>query len=185
MRIKDAQLVPCKLFIEYGDRTFDALEVEYAVDPSQNISRRMALEIEQNSTQTIQFIFKNGMLPVQGPFLCIPYDVSRPISQAFVYETKIFPRTMDLEIFYENPGGRSLHVLGKYRDTAAQTRLHQAVEKNSILPLFFIRKASLPLKNGVFEWTPEFKDNILIVRLWNNKMLRATAGTDEPDLPSS
>jgi len=179
MRIKDAQLVPCTLLLEYGDRTFDALEVEYAVDPSQNIARRMALEIEQSPARTVPFLYKNGMLPVQGPFLCIPHDVGRFIAQSFLYESKIYPRTRELEIFYDNPHGTDLHVLGRYRDTADASRLHQAIEKHSILPLFTIRKAVVPLKSGVFAWSPDLKDNILLVRLWNNKMLRSTESADE------
>ncbi len=180
MRFNDAQIVPCKLFIEYGDRTFDALDVEYGVDPHQNISRRMATEIEQSSTRTIQFIHRDGILPVQGSFLCIPFDVSRPMSQSFLYETKMFPRTIDLEILQERPDGPSLHIAGKYRDTLARPRLQQSIEKNSILPLFFIDQAVIPLKNGAFHWTPELKDNILVVRLWNNKLLKTRESSEEP-----
>lgn len=179
MRIKDAQIVPCKLLLEYGDRTFDVLEVEYAVDPSQNIARRMALEIEHSPARTVFFLYKNGMLPVQGPFLCIPYVVGRFITQSFLYESKVYPRTRELEICYDNPKGADLHVLGRYRDTADASRLQQAIERHSILPLFPIRKAVAPLKSGVFEWTPELKDNILLVRLWNNKIIRSTESADE------
>lgn len=179
MRIKDAQIVPCKLLLECGDRTFDALEVEYAVDPSQNISRRMAFEIEQSPARTVRFLYKNGWLPVQGPFLCIPLDSNRFLAPSFSYETKMFPRIRELEIFSENPNGADLQILGRYRDTADETRLEQAVERHSLLPLFSIRKAIVPLKKGVFEWTPDLKDHILIVRLWNNKMLRSTESPEK------
>jgi len=185
MRIKDAQIVPCKLFLEYGGRTFEALDVEYSLDPHQNISRRMAMDIEQSATRTIQFYYRDGILPVQGPFLCVPFDVSRPIAQSFLYETKMFPRTMDLEILQEYPGEPSLHVLGKYRDTAARTRLQQAIERNTPLPLFFIEKAVIPLKNGVFQWTPDLRDNILMVRLWNNKLLKTKESVEEPGIPKT
>ncbi len=50
------------------------------------------------------------------------------------------------------------------------------------MPLFFIQKAVIPLRTGVFEWTPELKDHILVLRLWANKMLRSSASKEEPVL---
>lgn len=174
MRIKDAQLVPCRLFIEFGDRTFDALEVEYALDSGQNIPRRMALEIEQSPTRTVRFLHKAGTLPVQGSFLCLPYDSGFSVAQSLAYEKKLFPRAMNLDVRYENPAGPGLFVRGRYCDTAARGRLQQVIDRNSILPLFSVETAEIPLKSGFFRWTPDLKDHILILRLWHNKMLRST-----------
>jgi hypothetical protein len=67
-----------------------------------------------------------------------------------------------------------LRILGRYCDTAARGRLQQAIDKNSILPLFLVEKADIPLGGGSFVWTPDLKDHVLILRLWNNKILRST-----------
>ena len=172
MRFMDAQQIPCKIFVEAGSGIFDQLDVEYRVDPRQNLSRKMALEIEQNPMRTIFFYYGGGIMPVQGSFICLPFDASRPFNQAYLYESKMYPKTMSLEILQDSPAGPGLHIVGKYRDAVAKTRLQQIIDKNSALPVFFIQKVVIPLRSGTFEWTPELKDNILILRLWNNKVLR-------------
>jgi hypothetical protein len=172
MRFMDAERTPCKLFLEAGNGMFDQLDVEYKVDPRQNLSRKMAMEIEQNPMRTVFFHYSEGLLPVQGPFICLPFDASRPFNQAYVYESKMYPKTMSLEILQDSPTGAGLYIAAKYRDTLAKTRLQQIIDRNSALPIFFVQKVVIPLRSGIFEWTPELKDNILILRLWNNKILR-------------
>ncbi|HEX9902975.1 MAG TPA: hypothetical protein VGB72_08945 [Acidobacteriota bacterium] len=172
MRFMDAERTPCKLFLEVGPGTFDQLDVEYKVDPQQNLSRKMAMEIEQNPMRTVFFHYGGGLLPVQGSFICLPFDASRPFNQAYLYESKMFPKTMSLEILQDSPTGAGLYITAKYRDSLAKTRLQQVIDRNSALPIFFVQKVVIPLRSGIFEWTPELKDNILILRLWNNKILR-------------
>jgi len=172
MRFMDAERTPCKLFLEAGNGVFDQLDVEYKVDPQQNLSRKIATEIEANPMRTVFFHYSGGLIPVQGSFICLPFDASRPSSQAYLYESKMYPRTMSLEILQDSPTGAGLYIAARYRDSMAKTRLQQAIDRNSALPVFFIQKVVIPLRSGVFEWTPLLKDHILILRLWNNKTLR-------------
>ena len=172
MRFLDAERTPCKLFLEAGHGVFDQLDVEYKVDPQQNLSRKLAAEIESNPMRTVFFHYSGGLIPVQGSFICLPFDAIRPSSQAYMYESRMYPRTMSLEILQDSPTGAGLYISARYRDSMTKTRLQQAIDRNSALPVFFVQKLVIPLRSGVFEWTPQLKDNILILRLWNNKILR-------------
>jgi hypothetical protein len=169
------ETIACALFVEAESGLFDHYDVAIEVTPDVAISRYVAFEVEKSKTKTIVFHTKSGRLPVQGQFLLIPYDTGRQISDVFAYERKMYPKTMEIEVTYPNPLAESFHIQAKFRDSLAKTRLMLAWENGSIVPLYDVKTATIPLKSKVVQWGKEFTNNILIVRLWNNKIIR----TDE------
>lgn len=177
------ETVSCALFAESEGGLFDQYEVTIDVTPDVALSRHIAFEVEKSKSKTIVFQTKNGRLPIQGQFMCVPRDIGRHMNDIFSYERNVYPKTMEIEVSYPNPMGEGLHILAKYRDTMARTRIPLAVENNTIIPFYDVKEATIPLKSRVLHWGAEFKDNVLIVRLWNNKILRAEEIQDDSWIP--
>jgi hypothetical protein len=173
------ETISCALFAESENGLFDQYEVTIDVTPDVAISRYIAFEVEKSKSKTIIFQTKNGRLPIQGQFLCVPRDIGRQMNDIFAFERKMYPRAMEIEVSYPNPLGEGFHIMAKFRDTVARTRISLAVENSTIIPLYDVKEATIPLKSRVLHWGAEFKDNILIVRLWNNKIIRAEEIQDD------
>ena len=173
------ETIRCALFVEADNGLFDRHDVAIEVTPEVAISRVVAFEVEKSKTKTIVFQTNGGRLPVQGQFLLIPYDTGRHVSDIFSYEHKMYPKTMEIEITYPSLAAESLHIQAKFRDSLAKTRLSLAWENNSIVPLYDIKTATIPLRSKVIQWGKEFTQNVLIVRLWNNKIIRTDEVLDD------
>jgi len=173
------ETIRCALFAESESGRFDQYEVSIDVTPDVAISLYISFEVEKSKSKTIVFQTKNGRLPVQGQFLCVPYDIARQMNDIFAYERKMYPKTMEIEISYPNPLGEGLHILAKFRDSMARTRISLAIENSTIVPLYDVKEATIPLKSRVLRWGTEYKENILIVRLWSNKILRMEEVQDD------
>lgn len=180
------ETISCALFAESESGLFDQYEVTLEVTPDVAISRFIAFEVEKSKSKTIVFQTKNGRLPIQGQFLCVPHDIGRQMNDIFAYERKMYPKTMEIDISYPNPLGEGFHILAKFRDTMAKTRITLAMENSTLIPLYHVKEATIPLKSRVLHWGTVFKDNILIVRLWNNKIIRMEEVQDDSgSLPNS
>ena len=179
------ETVKCALFSEATSGVFDRYEVRVEITPDVAISRYIAFELEKSKSRTIIFLTDQGKVPVQGQFLCIPFDTGRHMNDIFAFERKMYPKTMQVDITSPGPVGESFHLRAKYRDSLAKTRIPLAIENNSIVPMYDIQAGIIPLKNGIFQLKDEFKDNIVIVRLWNNKILKIEEVLDEMIQPKS
>jgi hypothetical protein len=173
------EIIKCALFVEATPAVFDRYEATLEVTPDVAISRYIAFEVEKSKSKTILFQTAQGKIPVQGQFLCVPHDEGRPTNEIFAYERKMYPKTMLVDISYAGLDGRDFHVRGKFRDSLAKTRVPLAIENSSIVPLYNIETADIPLRGRVFHWNEEFKENILIARVWSNKTLVLEEVVDE------
>jgi hypothetical protein len=178
------ETIRCALYAESETGVFDRYNVSLEVTPDVAISRYIAFEVEKSKSKTIIFQTDRGRIPVQGQFLCIPFDTGRQMNDIFAYERKMYPKTMQLDVSYPSALPESLHIRALYRDSLAKTRLALAIENSSIIPLYNVQTAVVPLRSGAMHWGEEFKDNILIVRLWNNKVLQLEEVVDEMIKPS-
>lgn len=176
--------IKCTLFAETACGVFDRYEVTLEVTPDVAISRYIAFEVEKSKSKTMIFPTAEGKVPVQGQFLCVPQDVGRQMSDIFAYERKIYPKTMLLDASYPGSAGKNFHIRAKFRDSLAKTRIPLAIENSSIIPLYDVQTAVIPLRDRVFHWNDEFKDNILIARIWSNKTLFLEEVVDDMIKPS-
>lgn len=173
------EIIKCTLFVEATIGVFDRYEATLEVTPDVAISRYIAFEVEKSKSKTLILQTAQGKIPVQGQFLCIPYDVGRQVSDIFAYERKMYPKTMLVDVFYAGQGGKDFRVRAKFRDSLAKTRVPLAIENSSIVPLYDVQTADIPLRDRVFHWNEEFKDNILIARIWSNKTLTLEEVVDD------
>jgi len=178
------ETIRCALFSEAHSGIFDRHEVSIEVVPDVAISRYIAFEVEKSKSKTIIFSTEKGKIPVQGQFLCIPFDIGRQMSDMFAYERKLYPKTMQLDVSSPGSSPEIFHLRAKYRDSLAKTRVPLAIENNSIVPLYDVQAATIPLKNRILHWKEEFQDNIVIVRLWNNKILKMEEILDDMIKPN-
>ncbi|OGD28775.1 MAG: hypothetical protein A2Y56_06675 [Candidatus Aminicenantes bacterium RBG_13_63_10] len=173
------ETIRCALFSETESGLFDRHDVSIEVTPDVAISRYVAFEVEKSKSRTIIFNTDKGKIPVQGQFLCIPFDIGRQMSDLFAYERKMYPKTMQVDISCLGPSEESFHLRAKYRDSLAKTRIPLAIENNSIVPLYDVQDGVIPLRKRTLLWKDEFKDNIVIARLWNNKILKIEEVLDD------